>query len=1082
MPSLQDQGQMDACPTTGQSITLLNLTGNNMKSPLSSQSPALKTLSACLLGLGVLSSGLAWADTTPQTLPFAQDWSNAALITTNDDWSGVPGIVGYRGDALTSATGTDPQLLLVLDAVVDVNANQTNPVTFNTGGVTEFALANPTIALAGSGTATAPSIVIHIKTTGQQSIQVNYLLRDLDSSADNAVQQVALQYRVGNTGNFINVPAGYVADATTGGTATQTTPVSVTLPAAADNQPLVQVRIITTNATGNDEPVGIDDIAITGTPTGDGINLPIAVNCPANPAVQQGTGGAISLSASDADSVVNAASITSTAVAGMSLGSITAASADGGTASVALNVNAAVPAGSYPTQVTFANNELQSAACDFTVTVEGFVTIGQIQGSGATSPMLSNPATTVTTSGVVTKVLNNGFFMQDPQGDGDDSSSDGIFVFTSSAPGAVAAVGNKLRVRGAVAEFAVGTGAEALARTVTQLTSPVLTLLSTGHTVLPTTIVLPEVTEGELERFEGMLVTIQTPLTASQNFFQGRYGQVTLAAEGRLQKPTNLFPAGSPEALALAEDNARRRIILDDGSSVQNPNPTPYFAADNTLRAGDTTPGVTGVIDYGLATNLTDGISDYKIHPTQPVVFSRSNPRTAAPAAVGGNVRVGSFNVLNYFTTIDVAGASCFPTGTRSDCRGADSAAEFTRQRNKIIPAILGLNADVVGLMEIENNGNTAVQDLVNGLNSVAGAGTYATVAPPTGGTGTDAIRVAMIYKPARVSLVGGSLSDTDSIHNRPPLAQTFAAVNGEKFSVLVNHFKSKGSCPSSASDANADQGDGQGCWNVLRTQQATALTNFITSKLQTVDPDVVVVGDLNAYGKESPILELASQGLVDQIARFNTAGYSYVFDGESGYLDHALTTSSLSAQVTGAMHWKINADEPSVIDYNLEFKQPACATCGPDYYSATVYRSSDHDPVLIGLSLVKPLQGGAGRDTLVGTAGDDRLTGGAGADVLTGGAGADTFVYQSMRDAGDRITDFSPGTDRIDLSALLASMGYTGSNAIGDGVVKLLNTAAGLSVLIDTDGNAGPATGRPLLTLTGVSAAQIDPARDLGL
>jgi hypothetical protein len=685
---------------------------------------------------------------------------------------------------------------------------------------------------------------------------------------------------------------------------------------------------------------------------------------------------------------------------------------------------------------------------------------------------------------VVTKLTNNGFFMQDATGDGDIATSDGIYVFTSSTPPSAAAVGNLVSVTATVTEYAVGTGAEAVARPVTELTSPSVSLVSTGHSIAPTSVFLPESTEGELERFEGMLVRIDVPMTASQNFFQGRYGQVTLGAGSRLVKPTNLYPAGSPDALALADENARRRLILDDGTSVQNPNPTPYFAADNTLRAGDTLPaGLTGVIDYGLATNLTDGISDYKIHPTQPVVFTRANARTAAPAAVGGNIRVGSFNVLNYFTTLDASGsAGCYPSYTRSDCRGADSAEEFTRQRNKIIPAILGLNADVVGLMEIENNGQTAVQNLVSGLNAVAGAGTWASIGLPSGGTGTDAIRVAMIYKPARVSLVGGALSDTNSIHNRPPLAQTFAAANGEKFSVVVNHFKSKGSCPS-GSGADADQGDGQGCWNDLRTQQAQALAGFIASNLVPVDPDVVVVGDLNAYGKEDPILELTSLGFADQIARFDPlGGYSYVFDGEAGYLDHALASASLAAQVAGATHWRINADEPSVIDYNTEFKQPACATCGPDYYSATVYRSSDHDPVLLGLSLYKALQGTAGRDTLTGTAGDDRITGGDSSDVLTGGAGADVFVYTGTRDAQDRITDFVPGTDRIDLAALLASIGRSGASAIADGVVKLVDTGAGLSLQIDTDGSAGPNTARPLVVLTGVTAAQIQPARDLGL
>lgn len=1051
-----------------------------MSHSVSASRHALRLLPATLAAIGILSCGVALADSTPQTLPFSQDWSNASLITANDDWSGVPGIVGYRGDALTGSTGTDPQTLLTLDAVIDVNANQSAPDTFTTGGVTEFAIANPTIALTGSGTADAPSIVIHLNTTGQQAIQVSYLLRDLDGSTDNAVQQVALQYRVGNSGNFINLPAAYVADASEGGTASKVTPVSVTLPAAADNQAQVQVRIITTNAAGNDEYIGVDDISITGTPVGGGVNQAIVTSCPASATFVQGTGGSVALSATDADSVVNGATLTG-APAGITLGTLNAASTDGGTATVSLDVAASTAAGTYPVQVGFSNNELQSTSCTVSVRVDGITTIPQIQGSGATSPLVGQ---TVTTQGVVTKLTNNGFFMQDATGDGDIATSDGIYVFTSSTPPSAAAVGNLVSVTATVTEYAVGTGAEAVARPVTELTSPSVSLVSTGHSIAPTSVFLPESTEGELERFEGMLVRIDVPMTASQNFFQGRYGQVTLGAGSRLVKPTNLYPAGSPDALALADENARRRLILDDGTSVQNPNPTPYFAADNTLRAGDTLPaGLTGVIDYGLATNLTDGISDYKIHPTQPVVFTRANARTAAPAAVGGNIRVGSFNVLNYFTTLDASGsAGCYPSYTRSDCRGADSAEEFTRQRNKIIPAILGLNADVVGLMEIENNGQTAVQNLVSGLNAVAGAGTWASIGLPSGGTGTDAIRVAMIYKPARVSLVGGALSDTNSIHNRPPLAQTFAAANGEKFSVVVNHFKSKGSCPS-GSGADADQGDGQGCWNDLRTQQAQALAGFIASNLVPVDPDVVVVGDLNAYGKEDPILELTSLGFADQIARFDPlGGYSYVFDGEAGYLDHALASASLAAQVAGATHWRINADEPSVIDYNTEFKQPACATCGPDYYSATVYRSSDHDPVLLGLSLYKALQGTAGRDTLTGTAGDDRITGGDSSDVLTGGAGADVFVYTGTRDAQDRITDFVPGTDRIDLAALLASIGRSGASAIADGVVKLVDTGAGLSLQIDTDGSAGPNTARPLVVLTGVTAAQIQPARDLGL
>jgi hypothetical protein len=258
----------------------------------------------------------------------------------------------------------------------------------------------------------------------------------------------------------------------------------------------------------------------------------------------------------------------------------------------------------------------------------------------------------------------------------------------------------------------------------------------------------------------------------------------------------------------------------------------------------------------------------------------------------------------------------------------------------------------------------------------------------------------------------------------------------------------------------------------------ARALINFI-DQLKLTDPDVVVVGDLNAYGKEDPILELTRAGLVDEIDRFNELAYSYVFDGESGYLDHGLTSASLSPLVAGAVHWHINADEPSIIDYNTEFKQPACATCGPDYYAPSVYRSSDHDAVLLGLSLVKTVQGTAERDELVGTPGDDRITGGAGPDVITGGLGADTFVYTSARDANDRITDFVPGTDRIDIGAFLADLGYTGTDAFADGTVRLVDTPNGVSVRFDINGKAGAAGGRPLLTLTGVKAVQLNAGRD---
>jgi hypothetical protein len=215
------------------------------------------------------------ADMAPQTLPFAQTWENTGIITTDDDWSGVLGITGFRGDDLTATTGTDPRTILAdgSGTPIDVLANQSSPGTVTAGAVAEFdGIANPTIAMQGSGTADAPHIVIYLNTTGETGIQLSYNARDIDDQMADAIQQVDTQYRVGGTGDYTSIAGGYIADATSGeSTATLVTPVSVTLPDAANNQSLVEVRIITTNALGSDEFVGIDDIAVT---AGGGPNPP----------------------------------------------------------------------------------------------------------------------------------------------------------------------------------------------------------------------------------------------------------------------------------------------------------------------------------------------------------------------------------------------------------------------------------------------------------------------------------------------------------------------------------------------------------------------------------------------------------------------------------------------------------------------------------------------------------------------------------------------------------------------------------------------------------------------------------------
>jgi len=714
------------------------------------------------------------------------------------------------------------------------------------------------------------------------------------------------------------------------------------------------------------------------------------------------------------------------------------------------------------------------------------VAIFQIQGSGATSPYVGQA---VTTGGVVTKVNNNGFFMQDLVGDGNPATSDGIFVFTGSAP--TVGAGQLVQVGGTVQEFNVGaaTNADTAAHKVTELGNVTSIMVTgSGYTIAPVQLQFPLASQDAMEAYEGMLVTISGPLTVQQNYFLGRFGELTLGAGGRLWTPTNVYRPGA-QAQALNSDNIRRTILLDDGSSLQNPNPTPYLAPDNTVRAGDTVASVTGVVDYGLTTSANTDPGAYKLHPTQPVTFTRANPRTTMADDVGGNLRIGSANVENFFTTLDDGTSKCPPSNTADDCRGANNAAEFTRQRTKVVEELVGMNADAVALMELQNNGATAIQNLVDALNARLGATVYARVPFAATGGGTDAIQVGMIYKPSRLSLAGAALSDTAAINNRAPMAQTFAAPNGEKFTLIANHLKSKGCSDFTAGPGDADSGDGQGCFNARRVQQADELRSFV-AQVQSISgvADTLLVGDFNAYAKEDPIADLTGNGFVDQIGRFldvpgaNSYGYSYVFNGSSGRLDHALASNTLSPKVTGVTEWHINADEPLVIDYNQEFKQPACATCGPDYYTPTPYRASDHDPIVLGLNLVHAINGTAGADVIVGTPGDDLITGGAGADRLTGNGGRDVFVYTSMRDAADTITDFTPGDDRLDLTALLASIGASPATAWGNGVVTLAASSNNTVVLIDADGKAGPAAGRPLVTLLNVSPAAIDPLRDLGL
>jgi predicted extracellular nuclease len=458
---------------------------------------------------------------------------------------------------------------------------------------------------------------------------------------------------------------------------------------------------------------------------------------------------------------------------------------------------------------------------------------------------------------------------------------------------------------------------------------------------------------ADLEQYEGMLVRLPQALTVAGLYELERFGTVQLIAGTRPYAYTNQNPPDIAAYAAHQADFAARSILLDDGRIEQNLDPIRYLNAganpDYSIRSGDTVTGLTGNVRYARGSGRS-GAESYRLVPTIDPLFESANPRPSA-ANSAGTLRVVGFNALNFFSTIDAGQDNCGPSG-RGGCRGADSAEELERQLSKLVTALNVIDADIVGLMEIENNAGVALQMLVGRLNAVSG-NTYAYV--DTGTVGTDVISTAFLYKTTTVSLNGDAvILDSrvdvrfDETRNRPSIAQSFVQTsNGAVFSVVVNHLKSKGSSCADGGDPNLN--DGQGNCNATRTQAAVALADWIaTDPTGSGDTDYLIVGDLNAFVFEDPLTALKNAGLLNLLGASEGGDtWSSVFAGESGALDHALATASLLPQIGQSMAWHINADEPVALDYNTEFgRNPAL------FDATTPYRASDHDPIIVDLDL----------------------------------------------------------------------------------------------------------------------------------
>lgn len=564
------------------------------------------------------------------------------------------------------------------------------------------------------------------------------------------------------------------------------------------------------------------------------------------------------------------------------------------------------------------------------------VPIPAIQGPAEASPFTGRR---VTTRGVVTAALPGlrGFTVQDEAGDGDEATSDGLFVY-SGQESVTVEVGERIEISGMVKEHAPVVGAA----TLTELVQPrILRHLGRG-TVAPVTLTAERLRTGDLERLEGMLVRIAEPLTVHEHRLLGRYGQILLAPQARR------FRAGEPPAPltgALVLDDARASPLrAEDGDRL------PHLGPDGTLRIGDEVGPLVGILDSGRVSlgNRQPADVGWRLQPLGPVPVRRVNARPASPPQVGGGVRVAAVNLLNYFTTFadgDSAqgegSAGCLPSGRLRDCRGARNAAEFARQRDRLRRMLLALDADLLILSELQRDGGYSLRHLAGALNE-GNRGTYRVVEAPREGAGSDAIQVAMLYRAGAISPVGEPLADADRAHSRPPLAQAFRASDGEVFTAVAVHFKSK-SCDRAAGP-DQDQGDGQGCYGERRRAQARAVARFVERAMRASgDPDVLVAGDFNAYEGEAPLRILAEAGLrAIAVGGGAAPAYSYLYEGVAGALDHAFATETLAARVTGAGHWHINADEPEALDHRNGFVQAEAA--GP-------WRASDHDPLLIGLA-----------------------------------------------------------------------------------------------------------------------------------
>ncbi len=582
-------------------------------------------------------------------------------------------------------------------------------------------------------------------------------------------------------------------------------------------------------------------------------------------------------------------------------------------------------------------------ACD----AAAITLVSAVQGPGDVTPLDGQTVTVEGSIALIYPELGGITIQEEPADvDADPATSEGVFVFLGFG------FDFSSIERFQVAQV-TGVAQERFENTQLGSASIVVCPDAAPVELTPTPLTLPA-TVAEREALEGMLLATTQDLYASSLFTAYRFGELGVAPEGVLRQPSDVFEPGSADALALEEANAANLLFLNDRDEFGFDN-APWFG-DPGERAGDyVAAGLVGTLYYSFGDHLFEPIAF-------PELLDGDAPyadREAAPALAGGN-DIGAFNVLNYFNTF----------GDSEVLRGATSQAQFDLQSAKIVDAIVSMDVAVLGLVEIENDYEDAydadpstvpsIETLVGQLNAVAGAGTYDWIRVPEallttdglggGGLGTDAIAVGIIYQPDRATPLGEAatfdidalLSGADTDKNRWPLAQTFD-VDGAEFTMIVNHFKSKGSaCDDTIVPAGT--GDGQddpqtGSCDLVREYAAEQLLSWARSKpTGERTPNTFLVGDFNSYAEEDPIRILEQAGYTDLVERYDDGAFTYKFDGRFGRLDYILASPSARRLVNDAEVWQLNSAEPyGYLYFN-------------DAIDSSAYGSSDHDAVMASL------------------------------------------------------------------------------------------------------------------------------------